>query len=98
MARLIPAWMARSQISGPQAAISSLLAVTTLLLIGDGGVDDLGGHGGAAHQFGDDLHVGVRHHFAPVRGLEDIAESRRNLFGCAPSGCTRRPPSGGSPA
>src|ERR1039457_5305245 len=31
MARLIPAWMARSQIWGPLAAMSSLLAVTTLL-------------------------------------------------------------------
>ena len=29
IARLMPARMARSQISGPQAAISSLLAVTT---------------------------------------------------------------------
>ena len=43
--------------------------------------DDLGRHGGAAHQFGDDLHVGVRDHLAPVGSLEDIAEARGNLFG-----------------
>ena len=51
------------------------------LAIGDGGVDDLRGHRGAAHQFGDNLHVRMRHHFAPVRSLEDVAKSRGNLFG-----------------
>ena len=39
------------------------------------------GHAGAAHQFRDDLHVRMRHHLAPVGGLEDVAEPRRNLFG-----------------
>ena len=38
-------------------------------------------HVGAAHQFGDDLHVGMRHHLAPVRGLEHLAEPGRNLLG-----------------
>ena len=51
------------------------------LVIGDGGVDNLGRHGGAAHQFGDNLHVRVRDHLAPVGSLEDVAESRGNLFG-----------------
>ena len=80
MARLIPAWIARSQISGPQAAMSSLLAVTTLLWLAIAALT-ISAAGGTAHQFGDDLHLRVLHHLAPVRGLEDIAESRGNLFG-----------------
>ena len=81
MARLMPAWMARSQISGPQAAISSLLAVTTDLRLAMAALTISAATRGAAHQFGDDLHVRVRHHLAPVGSLEDVAEGRGNLFG-----------------
>ena len=41
------------------------------LLVRDGGVDDLARHGGAAHQLGDNVHFGMRHHLAPVRGAKD---------------------------
>ena len=77
MATFMPAWMARSQISGPRGGHQFLVGRHHGLAVADGLVEDLRRDGGPAHHLHHDLHIGMRHHFAPVRGLHNVAERRR---------------------
>ena len=69
IARLMPAWMARSQISGPQAAISSLLAVTTDLRLSMAASMISAATPVPPTSSATICTSGCDDHFAPVRGL-----------------------------
>ena len=68
MARLMPAAMARSQSSAPARAISSLLAVTTDFFWAMAASMISRATPVPPIKFGDDVDVGMIHHFAPIRG------------------------------
>ena len=48
--------------------------------IRDGGLNDFARERGAADQFRDNLHVGIRNDFAPVGGTDDVFEAGRKRF------------------
>ena len=46
----------------------------------DGRVENFRRYSSAAHQFGDDLHIGMRHHFPPVGSFEYGPQRRREFL------------------
>src|SRR5260370_536461 len=78
MARLMPARMARSQISGPHRAIHSLLAVTTDFLCAIAASMISAAVVCSAHQLGDDIDIRALDNLAPVGRSEDRAQGLWN--------------------
>ena len=81
MARLVPASMARSQISGAAQGHQFLIGGDHGFAGGDGGVDDLGGDGGAADQFGHDIEARMFDQPPPVGGFENGPQRFGNCLG-----------------